>query len=87
MQEVEPTATSPPPPRRVLLISAGASHSVALLCKLITILKKILTFLILIVFIILQTCPFDFFVVIMKICHLGCEKIEFLMEWIDFVSF
>jgi hypothetical protein len=86
MQEVEPTATSPPPPRRVLLISAGASHSVALLCKLITILK-ILTFLILIIFIILQTCPFDFFVVIMKICHLGCEKIEFLMEWIDFVSF
>jgi hypothetical protein len=86
MQEVEATAPSPPPPRRLLLISAGASHSVALLCKLITILK-ILTFLILIIFIILQTCPFDFFVVIMKICHLGCEKIEFLMEWIDFVSF
>jgi hypothetical protein len=86
MQEVEATAPSPPPPRRLLLISAGASHSVALLCKLITILK-ILTFLILIIFIILQTCPFDFFVMIMKICHLGCEKIEFLMEWIDFVSF
>jgi hypothetical protein len=86
MQEVEATAPSPPPPRRLLLISAGASHSVALLCKFITILK-ILTFLILIIFIILQTCPFDFFVVIMKICHLGCEKIEFLMEWIDFVSF
>ncbi|PNX79082.1 putative E3 ubiquitin-protein ligase HERC1-like protein, partial [Trifolium pratense] len=31
MEEVEATAPSPPPPRRVLLISAGASHSVALL--------------------------------------------------------
>lgn len=62
MQEVEveaaTAASPPPPPRRVLLISAGASHSVALLCKLYFFFN-----------IRLRICPFDLFVLILKFCH------------------
>jgi hypothetical protein len=92
MQEVEATTASPPPPRRVLLISAGGSHSVALICKLNTI--KSLTFFFLIWHFgcekfdfFMEWCPFDVFVVILKIFHVGCEKFKFLIEWCPFDLF
>ena len=79
--QVEATAVSPP--RRVLLISAGASHSVALLCKQAHSLnhasQKLAFFCCLDFYITFLACPFGSFAGSLKIWHLGSEKFVFLM--------